>query len=78
MDPRFVAHRIMSAVLRNKKSVCIPKVLYGLAALKSILPPKAFMLLADFVLQPTRPNYEFDYELFERMKKNVLFFIYGN
>lgn len=58
MDPKFVAKRIMNAVLRNKKMVCIPKVLYSLAAIKSILPPKAFMLLADFILQPTRPNYE--------------------
>ena len=48
----------MSAILRNKKSVCIPKALYCLSAIKSILPPKAFMLLADFVLQPTRPKYD--------------------
>lgn len=58
MDPKFVAKRIMSAILRNKKSVCIPKALYCLSAIKSILPPKAFMLLADFVLQPTRPKYD--------------------
>ena len=55
---RFVAKSIMKAVLRNKKSVCIPKVLYGLAGIKSILPPKAFTLLADFILQPTIPVLE--------------------
>jgi len=42
----------------NKKNVCIPKELYLIACLKSILPTKAFMLLANFVLQPSRPNFE--------------------
>jgi hypothetical protein len=54
-----VAKEVMVAILRNKKNVCIPKALYFLAFFKSILPPKAFVLFADFVLNPTRPNLEF-------------------
>jgi hypothetical protein len=48
----------MHAILVNKKNVCIPKELYLIACLKSILPTKAFMLLTNFVLQPSRPNFE--------------------
>ena len=59
---RFVAKRIIAAVLRDKKSVCIPKTLYLLAAVKSVLPAKAFMLLADFMLQPSRPRFDIVYE----------------
>jgi hypothetical protein len=52
---------ISNAILVNQKNVCIPKVLYLLAILKSILPSKAFMLLANFVLQPSRPNLEVNF-----------------
>jgi len=58
LPTQFVAKRIMKAILVNQKNVCIPKVLYLLAIVKSILPSKAFMLLANFVLQPSRPNFE--------------------
>lgn len=54
----FVAKSILQAILVNQKNVCIPRALYLLAVLKSILPTKAFMLLANFVLQPARPNLE--------------------
>lgn len=54
----YVAQKIMHAVLVNKKNVCIPKELYLIAVVKSILPTKAFTLIANFVLQPSRPNFE--------------------
>lgn len=54
----YVAQKVMHAVLVNQKNVCIPKVLYLLAVVKSIIPSKGFTLLANFILQPSRPNFE--------------------
>ncbi|CAF0710608.1 unnamed protein product [Brachionus calyciflorus] len=58
LPAQYVAKRIMHAILVNQKNVCVPRILYLLAVIKSILPSKAFMLIANFVLQPTRPNLE--------------------
>lgn len=54
----FVAQKIMQAILVNQKNVCIPKILYLLSVVKSIIPSKGFTLLANFILQPSRPNFE--------------------
>jgi hypothetical protein len=54
----YVAQKVMHAILVNQKNICIPKVLYLLAIVKSIIPSKGFMLLANFLLQPSRPNFE--------------------
>lgn len=58
MPTHFVAKRIMHAILVNQKNVCIPRALYMLAVLKSILPSRAFTLFVNFILQPSRPNLE--------------------
>lgn len=57
---QFVSRKIMHAVLVNRKNVCIPRILYLLSVIKSILPTKAFMLVVNFVLQPSRPKMELD------------------
>jgi len=55
-----VAKSVLKAILVNQKNVCIPKLLYLVAIAKGVLPTRAFMLLANFVLQPTRPNLEIE------------------
>lgn len=64
LPPQFVAKKIMHAILVNQKNVCVPKILYLLSVIKSILPSKAFMLIANFVLQPSRPNLEVNMSTF--------------
>lgn len=58
LPTQLVAKKIMHSILVNQKNVCIPRVLYLLAVAKSILPTRAFFLLVNFILQPSRPNLE--------------------
>ncbi|NXD33242.1 RDHE2 dehydrogenase, partial [Copsychus sechellarum] len=48
LDPEYVAERIISAVRQNQEILFIPRIIYALYALKSILPVKATVLLLDY------------------------------
>ncbi|KAG9355217.1 hypothetical protein JZ751_000055 [Albula glossodonta] len=49
LDPEYVAKKIVSAVLTNQPYLLMPKSLYFLMALKSILPAKLTILLGIYM-----------------------------
>jgi all-trans-retinol dehydrogenase (NAD+) len=49
LEPEYAADRIMDGILCNQHIVCIPRILYMFAALKHLIPTKAFLLMANFV-----------------------------
>jgi all-trans-retinol dehydrogenase (NAD+) len=49
LDPEYVVDRIMDGVLCNQAIVCIPRIVYVFAYMKTIVPTKAFLLVSNFV-----------------------------
>ncbi|XP_025091029.1 epidermal retinol dehydrogenase 2-like [Pomacea canaliculata] len=49
LEPEYVAHQIMKAILRNQEFIILPHVLYCFYALKGILPVKCAWLLQDYL-----------------------------
>ncbi|NXF11520.1 RDHE2 dehydrogenase, partial [Smithornis capensis] len=48
LDAEYVAEKIITAVRRNQEMLLIPRILYVVFVLKSILPVKATVLLLDY------------------------------
>ncbi|NXL85536.1 RDHE2 dehydrogenase, partial [Alectura lathami] len=48
LEPEYVAEKIMTAIRRDQAILVLPRSLYFFFALKSILPVKVSVLLADF------------------------------
>lgn len=49
LDSEYVAERIVSAVRKNQEVLMIPRLIYVLYYLKSVLPVKAIVLLLDYL-----------------------------
>jgi len=48
LDPHYCVDKIMEAILTNAYLLCLPRVIYLLAVLKSLFPVKAVLLANDF------------------------------
>ncbi|XP_012557801.2 epidermal retinol dehydrogenase 2 isoform X2 [Hydra vulgaris] len=48
LDPDYVAERIIDAVERNQTTLYIPKILYVIITLLSVLPDNSYDVIADF------------------------------
>lgn len=49
LEPEYVVRKIVDAILQENVYLCIPKFIYVLMFLKSILPTKLIMLIGDYV-----------------------------
>ncbi|XP_015422917.1 PREDICTED: epidermal retinol dehydrogenase 2 isoform X2 [Myotis davidii] len=49
LEPEYVVRKIVDAILQENVYLCIPKFIYVLMFLKSILPTKLVMLIGDYV-----------------------------
>ncbi|XP_074656598.1 epidermal retinol dehydrogenase 2-like [Tubulanus polymorphus] len=48
LNPKLTADRIMQAILTNQHIVCIPRLIYIMSALKTILPVDVVSILSNF------------------------------